>query len=150
VARFKSVHEEDTLFGRFAGVFHAFGCLERSVRTALDADREKEVGYRLFGRKYDSLGSLLDRVAADSQSGNDIDDYVLLLCARQLCREIGRDYPEYWARQAAGVTDLEKRLEALDAIRRRLVETNAGDFGAFLNWFDNWFLKRAKPVVEET
>lgn len=150
VARFRTLHEEETLFGRFAGIFHAFGCLERSVRSALDADREKEVGYRLFGRKYDSLGSLLDRVAAEGGSGNDVDDYVLLQCARQLCREVGRDYPEYWSRNAAGVAELEERFESLGAIRRRLVAAHAGDFADFLDWFDNWFLKRAKPVVEGT
>lgn len=150
VARFKTLLEGETLFDRFAGVFHAFGSLERSTRSALDADQEKEVGYRLFGKKYDSLGSLLDRVASDGGAGNDVDDYVLLLCARQLCREVGRDYPDYWSRNVAGVAAIEERFRSLGTIRQRLVESQAADFGDFLTWFDAWFLKRAVPVTEGT
>ena len=42
VARTKITLEGDTLFDRFAGFFHAFACLERAVRSALDANKEKE------------------------------------------------------------------------------------------------------------
>src|SRR5207248_600824 len=43
--------DADSLFDRFAGIFHAFGCLERSVREALDKDNGREATYRLFGEK---------------------------------------------------------------------------------------------------
>ncbi len=142
--------KEETLFDRFAGVFHAFGCLERAARSALDAGHEKEVDYRLFGKKYDSLGSLLDRIDADGARGDDVDNYVTLLCARQLCREVSEDYPDYWTRNAAGVKELEGRFENLGRVRQRLIETNGGGFGEFLSWFDDWFLRRAVPKVEES
>lgn len=146
VARAKIALEEDTLFDRFAGFFHAFGCLERACRSALDAGREKEVGYRLFGKKYDSLLSLLDRVTSEGAGGgDDVDQYVIVLCARQLCQEIARDFPAYWHAHAADAKALEQRFQNLAAIRRRLVERQQGDMADFLAWFERWFLRRAAP-----
>jgi hypothetical protein len=150
LAKAKIVIEDDTVFDRFAGFFHAFGCLERTVRESLVADREKEADYRLFGKKYDSLGALLDRVSTDG-AGDGVDQYVLLLCARQLCNEIGRTFPDYWKKNKAAASELEARCGAsLKAVRRRLTEQNpANDFAAFLDWFDRWFLRRAAPVKVE-
>ncbi len=142
--------QNDTLFDRFAGVFHAFGCLERAVRSALDADNEKEATYRLFGKKYDSLGNLLDRVASDVGSVDDVDRYVTVMCARQLCKEVSRDYPDYWSAHTADSRGLEDRFTASGQIRQRLLEQNPADFAEFLAWFDDWFLRRATPVVEES
>ena len=45
----------DTLFDRFAGVFHAFGCLRRNIEKALEDGRHDEAEMRLLGAKYDSL-----------------------------------------------------------------------------------------------
>src|SRR5690606_1012700 len=90
VTRARVALDHDTVFDRFAGFFHAFGCLERGVRAALDDGREKEANYRLFGKKYDSLGSLLDRVLSDQEKLDQVDRYVIGLCARQLCQEIAR------------------------------------------------------------
>lgn len=148
LAKAKIALEQDTVFDRFAGFFHAFGCLERTVRESLAAGKEKEANYRLFGKKYDSLGSLLDRVTADGASGDGVDDYVLLMCARQLCNEIGRAFPDYWKKNKAAARELEARCDAsLKAVRQRLTEQNpANDFATFLDWFDRWFLRRAAPV----
>jgi len=139
----------ETLFDRFAGVFHAFGCLERDIRAALDAGRDKDVEYRLFGKKYDSLGSLLDRMGTSGDDSNDVDRYVIVLCARQLCQELKRDYSDSWASHASEVKQLDDRFGALSDIRARLLASNDGDFGQFLSWFDHWFLKRAAPVEVE-
>ena len=49
----------DTLFDRFAGVFHAFGCLRRNIEKALEDGRHDEAEMRLLGAKYDSLPELL-------------------------------------------------------------------------------------------
>lgn len=148
VSRAKFILEEDTLFDRFAGFFHAFGCLERACRSALDAGNEKVVGYRLFGKKYDSLASLLDRVALEGDGSDDVDRYILILCARQLCREIAEDYPEYWSAHAADVKALEQRFQNLATVRQRLIEPQQGDMAGFVDWFDRWFLRRAVPVEE--
>lgn len=148
VARAKIALEADTLFDRFAGFFHAFGCLERAIRSALDSGNDKQVAYRLFGKKYDSLGSLLDRLASDGATNDDIDQYVIVLCARQLCQEIARDYPDYWSAHAADTKVLEQRFQELASIRQRIVERSPSDLAGFLDWFDRWFLRRAVSVQE--
>src|SRR5262249_10288110 len=74
----------ETFFDRFAGIFHGFGCLTRAVAAALEGGREPEAVYRLFGRKYDSLGTLLDRVLSAEGREDDVTRYVTLLCARQV------------------------------------------------------------------
>lgn len=148
VAITRSVSEEDTLFDRFAGFFHAFGCLERVCRSALKEGRVKEVNYRLFGQKYDSLVSLLERVAAEGAGGDEVDQYVISLCARQLCHEIEREFPEYWRSHASDVKALERRFQELAAVRRRLVARSPDDMGDFLEWFDRWFMHRAVPTEE--
>ena len=144
VVRTRRPVTHDTIFDRFAAAFHAFGCMERAVRAALDDEREKEASYRLFGKKYDSLGHLLERVAKDPPE-KDIDGYVILLCARQACQEIAGDYPEYWARHRDDAKSLEAQLEHSRVIRHRLSEGNQADIEPFMEWFDRWFLRRAEP-----
>lgn len=151
LAKAKIALEHDTVFDRFAGFFHAFGCLERTVRESLAGDKEKEADYRLFGKKYDSLGSLLDRVSSEVASGDGVDHYVLLMCAQQLCNEIERAFPDYWKKNKTAARELKTRCEvSLKTVRQRLTEQNpASDFAAFLDWFDRWFLNRAAPVEVE-
>jgi hypothetical protein len=151
VARAKLALEHTTLFDRFAGFFHAFSCLERSVRAALDADprREREAMYRLFGKKYDSLGNLLDRVLSRDDVGDDVDKYVLVLCARQLCQVIRSDYSEFWNAHRADGRALVDRFATADSIRSRLIERDPSKLESFLDWFDRWFLSRAQRVEAE-
>lgn len=144
--------EHDTLFDRFAGFFHAFSSLETSLRNALNAKplRETEAVYRLFGKKYDSLGRLLDRVLDGTDVSDDVNQYVIVVCARQLCQEISRSFPEFWRAHGADVRVLDERLTAGTAtIRRHLIARNPEELNAFLDWFDLWFLKRAKPLEPE-
>jgi hypothetical protein len=146
------VPEHDSLFDRFAGFFHAFGSLETSLRNALNAEspRETEAVYRLFGKKYDSLGSLLDCVLDGTGVGDDVNQYVIVLCAQQLCREISRSFPEFWRAHRSDVRELERRLTAGTAtIRQRLITRNPAEMSEFLDWFDPWFLKRAKALEPE-
>jgi hypothetical protein len=149
VTRARIALEHDTVFDRFAGFFHAFGCLERAVRASLEDGHEKVANYRLFGRKYDSLGSLLDRVWSEPDKFDMVDRYVIGLCARQLCWEIARDYQEFWRSHPGDAKSLEARFAGLAEIRNQLLEEHGSGFGDFLNWFDRWFLKRAEPVEVE-
>jgi len=142
--------EADSLFDRFAGIFHAFGCLERSVRHALDEDNPREATYRMFGKKYDSLGTLLDKVLSDKGAGDTVDQYVTFLCARQLCREIERLYPDYWKERHLDAAELGERFQSAGAIRERLVVKDPKSMPGFLQWFDRWFLRRAEPVSADT
>ena len=71
LARLPHTMAEPSLFDRFSGIFHAFGCLENRVRVALDEKREREADYLVFGEKYDSLGSLVRRVAEEAGKNDD-------------------------------------------------------------------------------
>jgi hypothetical protein len=73
---------------------------------------------------------------------------VIVLCARQLCQEISKDYPDYWFAHASDTQALEERFKNLGSIRQRILERNPQEMGAFLEWFDRWFLRRAAPGVE--
>lgn len=147
LARTKINWGNQTFFDRFAGVFHAFSCLENAVREKLTIKppRATEADYRLFGKKYDSLGTLLDRVISDPALTDDIERYIILLCAQQLMQELERDFPEYWQTRKAKSLELKATLTHAQTIRLRMATAGADcDMPAFLDWFDTWFLKRAK------
>ncbi len=146
VTRIIRKHHELTIFDRFAGYFHAFGCLERAVKKALKEKTEKEATYRLFGKKYDSLGTLLERIDSDSEVEDSVDKYVIIMCAKQLCREVKNIDHGYWNSHGDDVAELNDRFKKLDNIRECLLRENPHDFRDFLDWFDNWFIQRAKPV----
>jgi hypothetical protein len=151
VSRYAPVAQEQTFFDRFAGIFLAFGNLERSVRSALREGRERDATYRLFGQKYDSLGTLLNRVLKDSTEGNGdlIDQYVIVLCAQQLVQELRRENSEFWREHASDGKTLQEQLGVRQSLRERLVARDPVEMPTFLDWFDRWFLQRATPVLTE-
>jgi len=150
VAKLAPLPAETTLFDRFAGVFHAFECLEERVRGALEQGNSREADYRLFGKKYDSLGSLLARVLDEvgAGKGDRVEQYVVTLCARQLLRELGRAHPEYWGEHGDDLRALEAQLAHMADVRVALAARDP-EMPAFLDWFDKWFLRRAEVLPEE-
>jgi hypothetical protein len=151
VAPFLRLADHDTIFDRFAGIFHAFGCLERSAREALREGKEREATYRIFGRKYDSLGNLLARVMKEDADGNGdpVEHYVIMLCARQVAAELERDHPDYWQVHGEDARPLREQLEAIAQVRERIVARDPERMPQFLTWFERWFLRRATPVGRE-
>jgi len=143
----------DSFFERFAGIFVSFSELEASIRAALSdaTPREREAKYRLFGEKYDSLGHLLTRIEQDLEANPDrlIEYYVMALCAKQMVREIGRAFPYFWARHAPDVATLKSRVRLAESLREQVRLTGDSSMGEFLEWFEAWFLERAKPAPEE-
>ena len=142
----------ETFFDRFAGIFLAFGCLERAVRASLTkGGSRRDAEYRLFGEKYDSLGNLLNRVVKEAaeDKGDLVEQYVMALCAKQLERELRREYPEFWGEYSSDVKKLRERIDVALSVRQRLVARDPKEMPAFLKWFDDWFLRRATPVVAE-
>jgi len=151
VARYAPVSQGDTFFDRFAGIFLAFGCVERAVRAALaKGGSQKEAVYRLFGEKYDSLGNLLSRVLKDAEEekGDLVEHYVIALCARQLVQELRREQSEFWQEHAEDVRRLRERIDGALSVRDRLIARDPEKMPTFLDWFDHWFLRRAAPVAE--
>ena len=139
--------EQDTLFDRFAGFFHAFGCLERAVKKAIEENRELEAVYLLFGKKYDSLGSLLTRVAGTESKQDDVERYVLALCAKQVCQQVRKDYAEFWQNHPADAKEIERLCgETAARMQEALATKTQEDMKPFLDWFEGWFLKKALPA----
>jgi hypothetical protein len=147
IAKLAPLPVETTLFDRFAGVFQAFACLEERVRAAVADDKPREADYRLFGQKYDSLGTLLNRVLLDAGAGlgDTVEHYVVILCAKQLLRELARAFPDYWESHRKDVNRLEACIGEAEPIRAALAASNA-EMPEFLEWFDRWFLQRAAAL----
>ncbi len=145
--------QADDMFQRCAGIFHSFASLETRVREALAAERVGQAAAWVFGERFDSLGSLLDRVVSEHSPGaaeslSDIDRYLILMSGQQLCTELRRDEPDFWASYAPQAKRLQDRLAQRAGVRQRLETAGDGDMGAFLDWFDKWFLRRVAPEVD--
>ncbi|MCB9479344.1 MAG: hypothetical protein H6684_09385 [Deltaproteobacteria bacterium] len=143
----------ETLFDRFAGIFHAFGCLENEIKKALDDANTKRIRYLVFGLKYDSLASLIDKILDLDQKdeGDPIEHYVGLLCAQQLVQECQKHHVSFWQNHSDDVQRLHLRLAAVNQLRDRLLGRNSQDpeMVKFLDWFESWFVQRAQAVVED-
>lgn len=137
------------LFGQFAGIFHAFASMEDTVVAAIHAGRTKEAEFRVFGKKYDSLGNLLDRLEEPDSARDPLDVYLIVLCARQLCERLKSECRQFWERYPEGAASLGDTLTRLWAVRTTLLARNEPDFGEFLNWFEERFVKRARAVEAE-
>lgn len=152
VVKTRIVYEQTSIFDQFAGFFHAFGCLNRKIREVLGdaqtADKRKATTL-LFGAKYDSLTPLLERLTKSADGHDAVDRYVIALCARQLCNEIAKDYPDFWAGYEQETKKLEELLAKASTVRQEIVERNPQEMEQFLDWFDKWFLRRVKPREEE-
>ena len=85
----------DTLFDRFAGVYHAFGCLQRNMEVALQDGRYKEAETRLLGAKYDSLPELL-RKFLERDDGDPVLVYVTFLTAKQIRDSLAKHDPKFF------------------------------------------------------
>ena len=136
----------NTFFDRFAGFFHAFSTLEREVRKAMTNKRVKDVHYRIFGSKYDSLPTLVERIAEPSDQADDVERYVIVLCALQLIDQVRAEFPEFWTAHREDGRVLDQRINQLrENIRASLAAKQEGLL-SYLEWFDRWFLKRTKAL----
>ena len=139
--------ETGGLFDAFAGMFHAFGSLERRILGALAAQRDKEVVYLLFGKKYDSLPRLLARVLDEEKEADPVKRYVLLLCARQVLECVKKEAPEdFRAAHRQDFLALAARLDKVAEVREALSFATPDERHDFLEWFEAWFLRRAEPL----
>lgn len=149
VTKLRPEPEIQTIFSRFAGTFHAFECLERALTKSLEEGNEKEALFRLFNMQHDTLGSLLQRIDDDAAQDG-VDKYVIALCAKQMCRELRRKWPELWTAHPAEAKELDAALAIVDRTRAALIAKKPEEMAPFLEWFDRWFLDRAKPVEAVT
>jgi hypothetical protein len=137
--------ETASVFDAFAGIFHAFGCLERGVLKALQTGREKEAVYLLFGKKYDSLPRLLDRVLNEEKELENVRRYVILLCARQLLDRVRSEAPEaFRTAHRQEFRALDSRVEKAGELQESFEFGTDEERRRFFDWFEAWFLKRAQ------
>lgn len=129
----------DTLFDRFAGVFHAFGCLRRSIEKALDDGRHDEVEMRLLGAKYDSLPELL-RKSLEQEDGDPVLGYVTFLTARQLRDSLGRRDRQFFRDRSSLVRNLDRLIAAGIERRGAIFPNDDAQTREFLDWFEPVFL----------
>jgi len=140
-------HANNTLFDRFAGFFHAFGALRRHVDEAIEEKRTKDAFYRLFGNKYDSLSTLLGQLSSVHDERDNVDRYVIVLCATQLLKQLKSQFPGFWDENAQQAKALEREIAGLSkTIRQSLIAETSSSMKEFLEWFDKWFLELAQPA----
>ena len=131
-----------SMFDRFAGIFHAFSCLEERLEADLDKGGERadnHVKYLLFGRKHDSLRSLVQKVL-ETEEGDRVNRYVTLLCCRQLLRRLRDRHPEFASRHEDEIRDLSGLIRLGDFVKDELDFDSDEEHAEFLEWFEQAFL----------
>ena len=139
---------EDGIFGTFAHVFLSFGNLERAVSRALAEGRHKEAVDRLFGRKFDSVRRLVERIS-EKDEPTPVRDYVTLLCAIQLLEVLKKKEPEFYASERGRFDLSADTRAALQPVKARFTFASNEERDQFFNWFELWFLRRANPAPQE-
>jgi hypothetical protein len=142
------------IFERCAGVFHAFVQLQARVLEALKEKRPHHAAALIFGERFDSLRTVLDRVlrgddpAAHDQGLSIVDRYLVLLCAVQLCDRVREDAPDFWEEYRDHAAAVEERLAQRALLRAALCADDPVEMPIFMDWFDKWFLHRAEPMEQ--
>ena len=140
----KSLSTQKSLFDRFAGVFHAFACLERTVTQAIEEGRRTEADTKMFGTRYDSLPVLLEKVR-DRTDGDSITRYITFLTAEQLYRKILKLYLDTDAGCPEGFKHLRAVLDELPKVRAQ-VELEDKRAKEFITWYEQAFIQHHLPV----
>jgi hypothetical protein len=135
---------QDSLFDRFAGIFHAFSRLGEHVSTAIEQGRTTEAVYRLFGRKYDSLPSLIERVLEEEESDL-VNRYVTLLTARQVLSRLKQNYADFFAEHKQEERAIQSMLSGTEALKERFDFASREERDRFFRWFERMFLSEAEP-----
>jgi hypothetical protein len=138
---------EHGMFGTFAHTYLSFGNLERAVRRALDEGRHKEAVDRLFGRKFDSLRRLVERIS-EKDAPEPVRDYVALLCAVQLLNVIRKDEPAFYAIEHARFTLVAEARAVIERVKTSFTFADEAERKQFFDWFEQWFLRRATPAAQ--
>jgi hypothetical protein len=140
------------VFERFSGLFHAFDALRGQLHESLTAKppNVRDAASRLFGPSLDSVLRLV-RQAHVEEGRNEVERYVLAMCARQLVDELRHDFelPALWNEHHDQADALDAAIRVLCASREAIVSKGGDDMNRFVDWFDSWFCKRATPVSAE-
>lgn len=141
VTRRDALRAHGTLFDRYAGIFHAFGCLERHMGEAVEEGRPREAVARLLGAKYDSLPLLLEKTL-DSDA-DPTHKYVTFLCAQQVRDRAAREHAEVLGAHPQPLAALDRLLARRGELRAAIGSSGDGalpDPEAFFGWYEAAFL----------
>ena len=142
---------KDTVFDRFAGVYHAFEQLYTHVTDCVARGDLRDAEARMFGAKYDSLPELLDKTLnADSDADGDRDavmQYIIFLCAKQIRTRVKRQCTKFWKQDPKGRRRLEFLLTRLPDLARAL-PLDDGDREEFLEWYESMFVRMVNHPEE--
>jgi len=142
----------ESLFDRFAGIFHGFTSLEKRVAEQLNGKNDDGAAYLLFGETFNSLATYLKKEKAEEIEIDPVNVYVSYLCAKQLVATVRKEAgavlgSTFLNRHGPALKGLEAQVEEpLGGLRALIARELGGDGAKFLDWFDKWFLARAKPV----
>ncbi len=132
----------NTVFDRFAGVYHAFEQLLGHVNRAIVDGEYREAEARMFGAKYDSLPVLLEKTI-DRQGGDPVMNYVTFLCAKQVLERAKKVHSDFFRDRRKDAKHLEKMLGHFGAVRAKL-DLKDEEAEAFLDWYERMFLKEIR------
>jgi hypothetical protein len=144
----KAPMTQQGFFGTFAHVFVSFGNLERAVRRALVDGRRKEATDRLFGRKFDSVRRLIERIS-EKEEPDPVRDYITMLCAIQLLEVLKKEEPDFYAGERDRFELAVKARNLLSPLKQRFTFADEIEQQAFFEWFERWFLRRATSAPSE-
>jgi hypothetical protein len=136
---------QDTLFDRFAGVYHAFERLKKHVLKCIDEEAYTEAEAKLFGEKFDSLPPMLRKTL--EQNPDPVMKYIIVLCAQQLADTMKAYDPDFWERSGSARDELEQLLAKLSETEDVLLAGD-GQRQEFLSWYREVFLNEVEGAVE--
>jgi hypothetical protein len=131
----------ETMFDRFAGIFHAFGRIEKHIDESLKDGRKDVAKYCLFSTRYDSLPSLIDKVIA-GENGDRVNRYITLLCARQLLENVTEQHPEFIEEMQDECRQVLEQIKVVDQIKGGFTFDSPEYREKFMAWFERMFFKR--------
>jgi len=140
----------ETIFDRFAGVFHAFGQLSRNLADASRQGLTRNLAAKLTGRKFDSLPEFL--ASARREKNDPVMFYLELLCALQVYRQAEsemadvRGYESLLRRVRRAEGDLQREVDEAG----RVIAPSLGESGQeFLKWYKRMFLEPARTPEKD-
>jgi hypothetical protein len=129
-------------FSSAAGIFHGFEMLRKQVLQSLDDGHDKQADYLLFGKRHDSLPSLIGKAVSEEGEKDRLGSYLLLLSARHLLKELRANKDEFFREHRDELDELAKRAKHSRVLAEQL---DLGEGGkAFLKWFETHFLRNLR------
>lgn len=125
----------DSIFERFAGVFHGFASLRRRVTLAVSVGEKKRAASLVYGRSFESLSRLLRALDMDADP---VLAYVVLASAHDFVTWARAKYPWMEKGREHAAAELNELLASAQTLRQQLIEDDPS-LADFLPWFDEQF-----------